>query len=75
MNRSARVAHRSRSLILGGSGLVLVLLSGVACVPASAHPTGECRTNRIGVRGPTANASNVSFNETVFGCATARRTT
>jgi hypothetical protein len=75
MNRSARVAHRSRSLIVGGSGLVLVLLSGVACVSASAHRTGGCGTNRIGVRGPTANASNVFFNETVSDARRARRTT
>jgi hypothetical protein len=73
MNRSARVAHRSRSLMGGGFGaLVLVLLPAVAGVSASAHRTAGCGGNRIGVRGPTANASDVFFNETVFGCATGK---
>jgi hypothetical protein len=57
----------------GGFGvLVLVLLSGVAGVSASAHRTAGCGGNRIGVRGPTVNASNVFFNEMVFRCATGK---
>jgi hypothetical protein len=73
MDTSVRVVHRSRSLIVGGFGaLALVLLAGAGGVSASAHGTGGCGGNRIGVRGPTANASDVFFNETVFGCATGR---
>ena len=50
--------------------LVLVLLSAVGVAGASAHRPSGCRGNRIGVRGPITNRSDVFFNETVFGCAT-----
>jgi hypothetical protein len=50
--------------------LVVALLSVVAVTGAGAHRATGCGGNRIGVRGPTANASDVFFNETVFGCAT-----
>jgi hypothetical protein len=52
--------------------LVLALVPVVAVASAGAQRATGCGTNRIGVRGPTANASNVFFNETVFGCATGK---
>jgi hypothetical protein len=79
---NANPSPRSRGDAVGVSGifwlaaglatlvLVLLLVAGVAA--ASAHRTASCRTNRLGVRGPTANASDVFFSETVFGCATGR---
>jgi hypothetical protein len=56
----------------GLGALVLVLLLVVGTAAASAHRTAGCGSNRIGVRGPTANRSDIFFNETVFGCATGR---
>jgi hypothetical protein len=68
--------------LVGGSGifrravglgaLVLVVLAVAGSAGASANRTAGCGRDRIGVRGPTANASNTSFDETVFGCATGR---
>jgi hypothetical protein len=52
------------------TALALGLLSVVAVAAAGAHRTAACASNRIGVRGPTANVLNTAFNETVFGCAT-----
>lgn len=78
--RRQPIIHRFGPLIEGAiswraarlGALVLGLLLVVGAAAASAHRTAGCGRNRIGVRGPTANALNTSFNETVFGCATGR---
>jgi hypothetical protein len=48
------------------------VLAVVAVASAGAHRAAGCGGNRIGVRGPTAHASDVFFNERVFGCATGK---
>ena len=54
------------------AAVVVGLLAVVGVAGAGAHRATGCGGNRIGVRGPTANASDVFFNETVFGCATGK---
>jgi hypothetical protein len=82
MHNSTRVTRRPRRLLIDGGrdlplaarlgALVVVLLLVVGVAAASAHRTAGCGGDRIGVRGPTANVSDVFFNATVFGCAMGR---
>jgi hypothetical protein len=77
MNDNTPIARRAYPGIaptlwwrVGGlAALVPILLVLVGLAGASAKPTAGCASNRIGVRGPTANRSNTFFSETLFGCA------
>jgi hypothetical protein len=69
MNDSTR-RHLGKVLAVGA--LVVALPFVVAVAGVDARRANGCSGNHIGVRGPTANARDVFFSETVFGCATGR---